>query len=112
MQPRPHERVSHAVCGTIAATAAAVALRPDGRVTVKFTGTASTYPFPASSHARRSFELRPYTSSAATHANGIPVPAAPVIICAPRSGLVVKAVSSGTCAFSRRAWSAHHAFGR
>jgi hypothetical protein len=59
LQPRPHERVSHAASGTIAATAAAAALRPDGSVTVKFTGTASTYPFQASSHACRSFELRP-----------------------------------------------------
>ena len=96
----------------MAATAATVALRPDGRVTAKFTGTASTYPLPASSHAWRSLELRPYTSSAATQANGTPALAALVIICAPRSGLVVNSVSSGTCALSRRAWSAHQAFGR
>jgi hypothetical protein len=47
-------------------------------VTVKFTGTASTYPLPACSQASRSLELRPYTSSPATHANGIPASAAPV----------------------------------
>ena len=31
-------------------------------MTVKFTGTANTYPFPACSYASRSLELRPYTS--------------------------------------------------
>ncbi len=35
MQPRPHDRVSHAASGTIAATAAAVALRPDGSASVR-----------------------------------------------------------------------------
>jgi hypothetical protein len=42
-----------------------LALRPDGSVTVKFTGTASTYPFQASSHACRSFELPEVTANSA-----------------------------------------------
>jgi len=48
----------------------------------------------------------------ATQANGIPAPAAPVIIFAPSAGLVMNAVSSGMCAFSSRDWSAHQDFGR
>jgi len=87
----------------MAATADTGAFRPDGSVTVKFTGTASTYPLPACSQASRSLELRPYTSSPAIQANGIPASAAPVIICVPRVGLVVNAASSGTCALSRLA---------
>jgi phosphoglycolate phosphatase-like HAD superfamily hydrolase len=39
LQPGPHERVSHAVTGISRATAATAVFRPDGRVTVKFTGT-------------------------------------------------------------------------
>jgi hypothetical protein len=68
-----------------------------------FTGTASTYPFRSFSHASRSLELRPYTSSPATHADGTPAPAAPAIIAAPSAGLVVNSASSGTRARSRRA---------
>ena len=58
MQPCPHERVSHAAAGTSRATAATAVFRPDGRVTVEFTGTATTYPFLSFSHASRSLELR------------------------------------------------------
>ncbi len=79
---------------------------------VKFTGTANTYPFPAFSQAWRSLELRPYTSSAATQANGVPAPAAPVTIAVPSAGLVVNTTSCGICARSRRSWSAHQALGR
>jgi hypothetical protein len=59
LQPGPQERVSHAAAGTIAATAAAAAVRPEGSLTGKFTGTASTDPLPALSQARRSLPLRP-----------------------------------------------------
>ena len=112
MQPRPHERVSHAVAGISRATAATVLLRPDESVTVKFTGTANTYPLTSFSQAWRSFELRPYTSSAATQANGTPALAAPVIIAVPSAGLVANSTSSGTRACFRRARSAHQDFGR
>ena len=81
-------------------------------MTVKFTGTANTYPFRSFSHTSRSLELRPYTSSPATHANGTPAPAAPAIIAVPSAGLVVNGTSSGTRARSRRPRSAHQAFGR
>ena len=37
----------------------------------------NTYPFAAFSHASRSLELRPYTSSPPTHANGTPAAATP-----------------------------------
>jgi len=100
------------VAGISRVTAAAVAFRPDGRVTVKFTGTASTYPFPAFSQASRSLELRPYTSSAAAQANGTPAPAAAVSIAVPSAGLAVNATSSGTCARCRRFLSWHHCPGR
>ncbi len=89
-----------------------VVFRPEGSVTVKFTGTVTTYPFPAFSHASRSLELRPYTSSAATHANGTPARAAPVTIAVPSAGLVVNTVSCGTRARSRRSRSAHQVLGR
>jgi hypothetical protein len=81
-------------------------------VTVKFTGTTSTYPFRAFSQASRNLALRPYTSSAVTQANGTPASAAPVIIAVPSAGLVLNSASSGTCARSRRARSAHQPFGR
>ena len=73
---------------------------------MKFTGTASTYPFRSFSHASRSLELRPYTSSPATHANGTPAPAAPATIAVPSAGLVVNGTSSGTRASPRSASNA------
>ena len=112
MQPCPHERVSHAAAGTSRATAATAVFRPEGRVTVKFTGTATTYPFLSFSHASRSLELRPYTSSAAIQANGTPASAAAVIIAVPSAGLVANSTSSGTCARRRRLSSRHHCLGR
>jgi hypothetical protein len=70
----PHERVSHAVDGISRAAAATAVFGPEGRVTVKFTGTASTYPFRAFSQASRNLALRPYTSSAVTQATARPHP--------------------------------------
>jgi hypothetical protein len=87
-------------------------LRPEGSLTWKFTGTASTYPLPAFSQASRSLELRPYTSSAAAQANGMPALAALVSIAVPNAGLVVNSIWSGTCACSRRLPSWHHGLGR
>ena len=80
-------------------------------MTVKFTGTVTTYPFWSFSQAWRSLELRPYTSSAATQANGTPAPAAPVIIAVPSAGLVVNSAVPGTCARSRRSRSVHQDLG-
>ena len=100
------------MAGISRAAAATAVFRPDGRVTVKFTGTATTYPFVSFSHASRSLPLRPYTASAATQANGAPASAAAVIIAVPSAGLVANSTSSGTRARCRRCSSLHHCFGR
>src|ERR1019366_1211926 len=75
-------------------------------------GTAKPSPSRASSQAARSFELRPYTSSPATHPNGTLAVTASATISVPCTVLVANIVPSGTCARSRRAVSSHHGFGR
>ncbi len=112
MQPGPHERVSHAAAGTIAATEDTAALRPEASLTAKFTGIASTYPLPAFSQACRSLPLRPYTSSPATQENSTRARAAAVTIAAASAGLVVNLVLAGMRARSRRALPRNHDFGR
>ena len=48
--------------------------RPEPRMTLKLTGTANTYPFPASSQARRSFAERPQTGGPAERHRGAHCP--------------------------------------
>ena len=112
MQPGPHERVFHAAAGTIAATAAAAAVRPEASLTGKFTGTASTYPLPAFSQARRSLPLRPQIPSPATQRNGTAARAAAVIIAAARAGLAANLTRPGTRARRSRALPRNHDVGR